>query len=111
MKPSVIICLFNHGTGEPLAEGYCPTCLKIACAEKDKRITELCDELRSIREATSADPRIANFLMKAAEFRDQITKLNARLEGARSLIQHIGWTSSERTDIIQCAEKWLEGKP
>lgn len=34
-----------------------------------------------------------------------------RIAEARKIIEHVGWTSSERPDVIKAAEKWLEGKP
>lgn len=38
-----------------------------------------------------------------------VIKHEQRLVEARRLIGTIGWTSSERTDVIRDAEKWLEG--
>ncbi len=33
--------------------------------------------------------------------------LKKRVEGARRIIEHIGWTSVERIETIRMAEKWL----
>lgn len=38
-------------------------------------------------------------------------KHEQRLTEARRIIERIGTTGVERTEIIQAAEKWLEGKP
>jgi len=92
MSESAIICLFNHDTRKPFTE-YCPTCLQIACAAKDKEIAEL----RS---------QIGNDFMAGV-----VIEHEKRIAAARLLIGSIGWTSCDFPDVIKAAEKWLEGKP
>lgn len=95
------ICV-NHPDRPLVIE--CPVCLQNMCDEKDGRIAELCAELRQIRETTSADPRIADFLMEASNSMKRIAE-------ARRLLERIKDNQTERADIGDTAEKWLEGKP
>jgi len=32
------------------------------------------------------------------------------IKEAKDLIQHFGWTSCERSDVVTNAERWLQGK-
>ncbi len=95
MKPSVIICLFNHGTGQPLAEGYCPTCLQIACAEKDR---EFAEEKAAISE-----------ILKRVI--DESAAKDKQIAEARRLIEKLGTIAHDDMAVLTAAEKWLEGKP
>jgi hypothetical protein len=47
----------------------------------------------------------------ACKLRNIISERDKRITEARRLIICIGWTSVERIEIIQAADKWLEGKP
>lgn len=46
-----------------------------------------------------------------AEKDKRITELEQRVIEARIILGHFGWTSADRTDVIQSAERWLKGDP
>ena len=83
MKPSVIICLFNHGTGQPHAE-YCPTCLKIACADRNAEIAALNQLCGGYKQ---------------------------RLAKAYKFIERTGTVGADSVEYIEAAKRWLEEKP
>lgn len=81
-----------------------PTMDCIACklrdiiAEKDKRIAELEKSFQMSQEARKG------WLAEFDGYKDRITD-------ARTIIQHIGYTSADDEHVIQAAIKWLKGKP
>jgi len=106
--------------------------IEAAIAEKDKRISELCAELRKVYETTSADPRLFDAYQEISKLKEILTGwtkeaeqrgndmalLNRtillqqqRLAEASRFIERIGTIAVERIECIEAAKKWLEGKP
>jgi hypothetical protein len=72
-----------------------------ACAEKDKCIEQLKEH----------NKRMQDWVWGVTwMFKNEADGMN-RLENARSIIQHIGYTSADDSHVIKAALKWLEGRP
>ena len=57
----------------------------------------------------NGDPEKA--LLENAELRRQNERLVASLKEAKEIISHFGWTSSDSTEVILKAERWLAAHP
>jgi hypothetical protein len=71
--------------------------MQAAFAEKDAQIAKLKKSFLQTEESRMA-------------WLSEFDNYRKRLAEARVLIGCIGWTSSERTDVIMAAEKWLAGE-